>query len=104
MTNIRPANISGVGLTPGQQIIQGPQGVQGPVGPRGADGVGAPYVHDQAVPADVWVITHNRGAIPTAVRVIDTAGTEVHGRVENPTLNQTILRFSAPFGGKASLL
>lgn len=38
---LRPASVSGLGLRPGEQIIEGPrgpQGIQGPQGPMGPDG------------------------------------------------------------------
>lgn len=63
----------------------------------------AGYEHDQAISASVWTIDHNLGYRPTIVGVIDTAGTQVIGRVEHPTTMRTVLTFSAPFSGKARL-
>lgn len=58
------------------------------------------YVHTQEVSSDTWEVTHNLGKEP-AVTVVDSAGTEVIGEVEYVSLNKCILRFQAPFSGKA---
>ena len=58
------------------------------------------YVHKQETSSDTWEVTHGLGKEP-AVTVIDSAGTEVIGEVEYVGLNKCILRFQAPFSGKA---
>lgn len=60
------------------------------------------YVHIQGVPEALWIVTHNLGRDPAAVTVLDSAGTVVLGDVEYvPGGNSIILRFGAPFSGKA---
>lgn len=58
------------------------------------------YVHKQETSSDTWEVTHGLGKEP-AVIVVDSAGTEVIGEVEYVSLNKCILRFQAPFSGKA---
>lgn len=58
------------------------------------------YVHKQETSSDTWEVTHGLGKEP-AVTVVDSAGTEVIGEVEYVSLNKCILRFQAPFSGKA---
>lgn len=58
------------------------------------------YVHKQETLSDTWEVTHGLGKEP-AVTVVDSAGTEVIGEVEYVNLNKCILRFQAPFSGKA---
>lgn len=58
------------------------------------------YVHKQETSSDTWEVTHGLGKEP-AVTVVDSAGTEVIGEVEYISLNKCILRFQAPFSGKA---
>ena len=58
------------------------------------------YVHKQETSSDTWEVTHGLGKEP-AVTVADSAGTEVIGEVEYVNLNKCILRFQAPFSGKA---
>lgn len=60
------------------------------------------FTHTQAVAAATWSITHNLG-YPPAVRIVDAGGVEFHGRVEHPTANTTIIRFSTPQTGIATL-
>lgn len=59
-------------------------------------------VFDQPTPSATWTINHGFGAKPT-VTVTDTAGDECIGEVTHPTLNQTVITFSAPFAGTARL-
>ena len=65
--------------------------------------VAAAYVYTQAMPSAVWTINHNLGFRPV-VYIIDTAGTEVVGFVEHPTVNQAVITFSAGFAGQARLV
>lgn len=58
------------------------------------------YIHKQETSSDTWEVTHDLGKEP-AVTVVDSAGTEVIGEVEYVSLNKCILRFQAPFSGKA---
>lgn len=58
------------------------------------------YVHKQETASDTWEVTHGLGKEP-AVTVVDSAGTEVIGEVDYINLNKCILRFQAPFSGKA---
>lgn len=58
------------------------------------------YVHKQETSSDTWEVIHGLGKEP-AVTVVDSAGTEVIGEVEYVSLNKCILRFQAPFSGKA---
>ena len=58
------------------------------------------YVHKQETSSDTWEVTHGLGKEP-AVTAVDSAGTEVIGEVEYVSLNKCILRFQAPFSGKA---
>ena len=59
------------------------------------------YVHEQGTAVMVWSISHNLGAIPAAVAVIDSANNVVHGGVVHLSVNDFELHFSAPFSGKA---
>lgn len=58
------------------------------------------YVHKQETSSDTWEVTHGLGKEPV-VTIVDSAGTEVIGEVEYVSLNKCILRFQAPFSGKA---
>ena len=93
--------ISNVGI----QGSQGPEGPEGPQGPQGNTGPagGEAYVHTQTTPATVWTINHNLGNWPM-VYVLDTNGDECEGNVDNPTINQTVITFSAAFAGTARLI
>ena len=71
-------------------------------GSDGADGADV-YVHSQSTPASVWTIDHNLGTFPS-VYVLDTAGDECEGDVDNPTVNRTVITFSASFAGTARLV
>ena len=61
------------------------------------------YLHSQASPSTTWTINHNLGSTP-AVTVTDSAGEECEGEVDHPTLNQTVITFSAAFSGTARLI
>lgn len=60
------------------------------------------YTHDQNTPAATWTITHNLGKRPS-VTVVDSGGTEWQTAVEHLSDNQCVVRFSAPFSGRAYL-
>ena len=63
----------------------------------------ATYVFTQAVPEEVWTITHNLVSKFPSVTVVDSAGSEVIGDVEYVGTNQVVLTFLAAFSGKAFL-
>jgi hypothetical protein len=67
----------------------------------GSGGGAAPIVHDQSVAAAEWLVDHNLGSPPSAVRVVDTSGRTVMGEVTDETVNRVRLNFTAPFSGKA---
>lgn len=85
---------------PGSDGNDGAPGIQGPPGAPGS----APqaYVHDQAVPASVWVITHSLGYQPN-VTVSDSAGTVTEGDITYDSATQITLTFTTSFAGKAYL-
>lgn len=58
------------------------------------------YTHNQTEVSAEWEVTHNLGKNP-AVTVVDSAGTEVIGEVDYISSNTCVLRFKAPFKGKA---
>jgi hypothetical protein len=60
------------------------------------------YVHDQLVPASMWVINHPLNRFPD-VTVIDSAGTQVTGDVRYLSNSQVQITFSAAFSGQAFL-
>lgn len=79
------------------QFVQGPAG---PTGPTGASGA-SPFHFAQSVPEAVWTIAHNLGRIPAAVRVVDSAGSEVEGDTLDIDLNTVQLTFAGAFSGDA---
>lgn len=60
------------------------------------------YVYVQGPAANVWNINHNMGRFP-AVTVVDSAGSMIMGELQYTDLNNLILTFINPFGGKAYL-
>lgn len=60
------------------------------------------YVHEQAIPSDTWVISHNLNKYPN-VTVVDSAGSVVIGNIAYDTINQITATFSGIFSGKAFL-
>lgn len=60
------------------------------------------YEHDQAISSNIWTIIHPLNKKP-AVSVLDTAGTEVEGRVTINDGLQVVIEFNFPFSGKAIL-
>lgn len=60
------------------------------------------YVHEQAVPADEWIIAHPLNKHPS-VTIVDSAGTEVHSQVEYIDDSHIRLSFSGGFSGRAYL-
>lgn len=78
--------------------LKGEQGEQGPPGPSGS--AAAAYTHDQAVPADVWTVTHNLGFHPS-VTTFDSAGSEQIGSIQHIDVNSLTVSYTVPLGGKA---
>lgn len=95
------AGSAGVAGVAGQNGIDGINGTNGTNGLDGS-GVDKNYIHNQGLPALVWVITHNLNKFPS-VSVVDSAGTLVVGDITQ--LNQTTLTvgFNFAFSGKAFL-
>lgn len=60
------------------------------------------FEHNQMIPSNVWVITHNLDKFPS-VAVVDSAGSAVVGNVSYINNNQIDVEFSFPFSGKAYL-
>ncbi len=81
----------------------GPMGPPGQPGDTGAPGLsGANYVHQQMVPAAIWLVQHNLNRFPS-VTVVDSAGTVVIGVVTYATSDSVNIEFSAAFSGSAYL-
>lgn len=57
---------------------------------------------EQVIPAATWSITHGLEKFPS-VTVVDSAATEVTGKVEYPNNNEVIVTFNAAFTGQAFL-
>lgn len=81
--------------------VAGPQGPQGEPGPAGA---GARYVHDQATASADWTVSHGLGANPSAVTVVDTAGSVVLTEIRYVDVNTVRILSTSPFSGKAYLV
>lgn len=60
------------------------------------------HIHNQTVSSSTWNITHNLNKYPS-VSIIDSSNEEVIGEVEYTNANSLIVKFSAPFSGKAFL-
>lgn len=83
--------------------MQGPTGPPGPQGPKGEPGLsGASFVHIQDAPAAVWTIAHGLSRYPHTT-CVDSAGSAVWGDAEYQSDDVVVLRFSAPFAGRAYL-
>lgn len=63
---------------------------------------GASFIHDQIIPADVWLISHNLGYVPN-VWAVDSSGTNIDGTVTVIDNNSITLTFSTTVTGKAYL-
>jgi hypothetical protein len=63
---------------------------------------GASFIHDQIVPATVWLISHNLGYVPN-VWAVDAGGTNIDGTVTVIDNNSITLTFSTAVTGKAYL-
>lgn len=62
----------------------------------------AHFVYDQETPSAEWTIEHSLGKNP-AVTVVDSGGNEWKTAVEHLSANELVIRFSAPFSGRAYL-
>lgn len=78
-------------------------------GLTGRSGAGVPgatgdlhHTHTQGTAAAEWLITHGLGKYPS-VTVVDSAGDQVEGDVNQIDENTLRLSFSAPFAGRAYL-
>lgn len=71
----------------------------GPVTPTTGD---EHYLHQQAVPAALWTITHNLGFYPN-VTVIDSANTQVEATVVYLSDAVLTVEFSGAMAGSATL-
>jgi hypothetical protein len=60
------------------------------------------HIHNQTVSSSTWSITHNLNKFPS-VSVVDSSNEEVIGEVQHTNSNSLIVKFSAPFSGKAFL-
>lgn len=60
------------------------------------------YIHTQAVPANIWTITHSLNKYPS-VTIVDSANTEVIGDIQYTNTNTLTVAFSSAFSGKAYL-
>lgn len=100
--DVRPTETA-VNLTVGRprEAVVTFVGVQGPQGVAAAETLREATIA-QATPASVWTLDHNLGFRPN-VSVTDTAGDDCEGDVDHPTLNQTVVTFSAAFAGTARL-
>jgi hypothetical protein len=58
------------------------------------------YVHDQTSAEDTWNVQHNLNKFP-AVSITDSAGDQVEGEVQYVGANLLLVKFSAPFAGRA---
>lgn len=71
--------------------------------PFGSGGGLTGYVHTQGVAASTWTINHNLGYKPI-VQVYNAGSVMVLTEVENPSINQTIVRISPAQTGFARLV
>lgn len=70
-------------------------------GMRGADGTSAAtYQHNQASPADTWVINHNMGYRPS-ISIFSMGGMQMLANVQHVSENQARVYFDNPTAGYA---
>ena len=60
------------------------------------------YVHDQGIPSQLWVISHNLNKFPS-VCVVDSAKSMVVGQIDYIDLNNMEISFNSSFSGEAYL-
>jgi len=86
-----------------EQVISVLELAPGPKGDKGDTGdTGGFYEHSQASPWHTWEIDHNLGYRPN-VEVLDNEGRTLIGDIGHPTINRTIITFSALVSGVAIL-
>jgi hypothetical protein len=78
------------------EIVEISTGAPGPPGPPAAQ-----YIHSQGAAAATWMITHNLGRFPAAVRIEDSAHADVEGAIDYIDLNTLRIDFNAAFTGTA---
>lgn len=71
-------------------------------GGNGQGGGDKHFRHQQLTAATVWQITHNLGKYPS-VTVLTSAGQNVIGEVEYPSLNTVRITFTQAFAGDVYL-
>lgn len=86
---------------PGTKGVKGDRGEKGEKGDSG-DGGDKHYRYVQSTASSVWNITHGLGKNPS-VTVVDSGGAHVEGMIQQVSLNQVIITFSAAFAGEAFL-
>lgn len=60
------------------------------------------YVHEQTVPSLTWTVDHHFGTDNPSVTITIT-DMQVETRIDHPTTEQTVLTFSTPVAGVATL-
>lgn len=80
----------------------GPPGEPGPPGPP-VDKSTLSFDYSQHHPSALWTVIHNLGFRPVAVRVHDLAGREHDPEVVTSSAVATVLRFTVPVAGTATL-
>ena len=75
------------------------------IGPPGSGGSGgaSSFQFTQASALALWTVNHNLGFYPSTVTVLTPGGTEVNAAVNNISVNQLTIEFSAPFAGVARI-
>lgn len=58
------------------------------------------YLHNQAIAASIWTVTHNLGYKPGGIFVEDSSGEYWMGDIFHVNNNEFTITFSASFGGK----
>ncbi|QDP52689.1 MAG: hypothetical protein GOVbin3171_50 [Prokaryotic dsDNA virus sp.] len=64
------------------------------------DSIDKNFIFTQATPSNTWNVNHNLNKFPSAT-IVDTAGTQVVGKVEHSDLNNLTISFAGSFAGKA---
>lgn len=60
------------------------------------------FIHNQLAPMTVWTINHPLNKKPS-ITILDSAGTQVHGKVDYISDTQLIVNFQYAFAGTAYL-
>jgi hypothetical protein len=72
----------------------------GPQGPRGAASAGYEFIQNTS--AVTWTINHNLGYKPS-VDVYDSGSQQIQVEISHPSINQTVILFTASTPGFARL-